>query len=616
MKNYIMTAAVFCGALFAGAGASAAEVDYTYAEGAYMQYGSGKAETYNVAIRLADRAFVGSKVVSFSVPLEAAPVSDVKVWLSKELKSEKVDGVKVNVADIATVDATVADGMVKVSFPEAYTIGEEGVYVGYTFTVDEVNESSQKPLVMSTGINPDGFYILSSRTYYKWKTRSEKTGLVSAINVTLNGDFGEYSVALNSAGEAKAAIGQEFSLPVELANTGTSEVKSVGYVYSIDGGEALAGSYELPEAIPAVFNRKQTVYLPMQGIDSKGTKVVTVAIEKVNGNLNSEMNNYGEGMVKVLPFVPKHRVVMEEYTGTWCGYCVRGFAAMEHLNSLMPDDFIALAYHNGDPMAITNNFPSAVDGFPTSWIDRVFNADPYHGTSQMGFGILDDVKTRLSVVSPADISVTAYRANDNVTATATVTFAEEPDAEYTLAYFLLEDDMSGTGNDWKQSNYYADNAMGTADEFIPEMKQFCEGKESVRGLHFNDVVVMTSDVKGIPGSLDGVAAEVPASHSYTFSNISGQMNLSGEPVILNQEKLRAVGLLIDSATGQIVNAAKTDGYIPVGTGVNTIADGRTVVETRYYDLSGREISNPEAGVYVKVQKLDNGQSVTTKSVVK
>ena len=62
-----------------------------------MQYGSGKAETYNVAIRLADRAFVGSKVVSFSVPLEAAPVSDVKVWLSKELKSEKVDGVKVKV---------------------------------------------------------------------------------------------------------------------------------------------------------------------------------------------------------------------------------------------------------------------------------------------------------------------------------------------------------------------------------------------------------------------------------------------------------------------------------------------------------------------------------------
>ena len=47
-----------------------------------------------------------------------------------------------------------------------------------------------------------------------------------------------------------------------------------------------------------------------------------------------------------------HKIVAEEGTGTWCGYCVRGIVALEEMNKKYPDNFIGIAIHSGDPMAV------------------------------------------------------------------------------------------------------------------------------------------------------------------------------------------------------------------------------------------------------------------------
>ena len=39
--------------------------------------------------------------------------------------------------------------------------------------------------------------------------------------------------------------------------------------------------------------------------------------------------------------------VVEEGTGTWCGWCVRGIVALEYMRENYPDKFIGIGVHYG-----------------------------------------------------------------------------------------------------------------------------------------------------------------------------------------------------------------------------------------------------------------------------
>src|SRR3954468_15668233 len=71
------------------------------------------------------------------------------------------------------------------------------------------------------------------------------------------------------------------------------------------------------------------------------------------------------------------RAFLEEFTGSWCGYCVRGSYCIETLKQKYGDKVAIVSYHNGDPMsnaqgdsttsAIGGPAGQAVPGFPDSW---------------------------------------------------------------------------------------------------------------------------------------------------------------------------------------------------------------------------------------------------------
>ena len=58
-------------------------------------------QDYDVAIRINDKKFVGMTIAAVRVPMgEVENISNLKVWLSKELKLETVNGKKTNVPDV------------------------------------------------------------------------------------------------------------------------------------------------------------------------------------------------------------------------------------------------------------------------------------------------------------------------------------------------------------------------------------------------------------------------------------------------------------------------------------------------------------------------------------
>ena len=78
---------------------------------------------------------------------------------------------------------------------------------------------------------------------------------------------------------------------------------------------------------------------------------------------------------------PVKRVLLEQHTGAWCGWCVDGTVKMDSILALHPDNVIGVKIHNGDSMFIPEqSILSAqvtglgISSYPSGTIDRrIFN---------------------------------------------------------------------------------------------------------------------------------------------------------------------------------------------------------------------------------------------------
>ncbi|MDE5795593.1 MAG: hypothetical protein K2H75_00630, partial [Muribaculaceae bacterium] len=488
-----------------------------------------------------------------------------------------------------------------VELPEAYTLSEQGVYIGYSFEVNDISDENGKyPVVVTDDVNtPGSFFLHSSRSFSTWTDMVPATGQASALSVTIEGDFNNHAVGLATLESVRIVADQSFGLPAVIVNHGLQGARSLSYTYEA-GGVSGTGHVELERPLPGKLNASASVELPIQGLPA-GTELITVRLTEADGEPDIDSNAEASCSLRMVSFIPERRVVMEEYTGTWCGYCVRGLAAMEALNSRYPDNYIGIAYHRGDPMGITTAFPVSIGSLPDSYLDRSRQTDPYFGTYREGFGIERDFLELVDTESPAAIGISASWQDDNIIATSEVTFVEAPVSNYEVAYVLLENDMYGNTADWLQTNYYS----GTnTSEYIEEMRQFCEAPELMAGYHYNDVAVMCSNLTGIGNSVIA-EVDVPSHHTYTFENVSEACNLNGEKIVQNKDQLSVVVLLLDMNNGHIVNAAKCRLN---DSGVNSMEKETEteIISTRYYDLQGRSIQNPVDNIYIRSDVYSDG----------
>lgn len=70
-----------------------------------------------------------------------------------------------------------------------------------------------------------------------------------------------------------------------------------------------------------------------------------------------------------------NKVVAEELTGSWCGWCVRGIVALEETKKAHPEQFIAIAVHGNDFLEspeYTDYIAGLIgsSGYPNSVVNR------------------------------------------------------------------------------------------------------------------------------------------------------------------------------------------------------------------------------------------------------
>lgn len=166
---------------------------------------------------------------------------------------------------------------------------------------------------------------------------------------------------------------------------------------------------------------------------------------------------------------PVKRVLVEEGTGAWCGYCPRGATTLLNTIDKYPGKVIGVAVHNKsagrpDMMALpdeptfSSNF---IDGYPSMTIDRKrYNVS---GT-KIGVGdgsILGPIQAQMATAAKVDVTIENLvysSANRTLTVDVKGRFVASVTGDIRFNLYIVEDSVKGSGSGYDQANYMnADN---------------------------------------------------------------------------------------------------------------------------------------------------------------
>ena len=611
---------------------------------------------YNIAF-LAPGNYAKAKIdsVEFWV-LSGCQYDNLTVWVSS-VKYETVEGknylsfpesadkadakVVVPAADVkAVLDKLPANyvGPISVKLPTPFTIPADGALVGYSYD----GKSSDKSIVLA-GISSEAagcFFQYDYEGERNFESLSSIVGMSSSIQIGLDVSDCEANDATVSANpELTTLVKTKQQYPFYITNNSAKPITQLTYSISVDGVNGAEKSLDLSSPIEPM----ETASIPYTtAFEDDGVHTVELNISKVNGNTNINKHSSAEYSIIALEKSADRVSVVEEQTGTWCGWCPRGHVALDLLNKQLGDKVVTLAGHyaNGesqvDPMNILgDNITSQAErfadyglvamtlssllgggGLPGAMFDRVVAADPYVGANTTKgkngtyeYGATDLVNLlKEGNPSEADFSMTASWADDKntdikVDLTTTFNYNRFGSFPYGVAFVLSENGMTGKGATWKQLNYYSKLAgvNGASDFNNPDMAAWFKAGSYV-STTYDNVVVQAWNPLGDAAIVDKSKTDIDKGEVIPFSTT---LKVNSD-LIQNYNNLTLSALLVNLNSLAVVNAAKVVlGNCAAGIeDVNSEANNNVVSR---YNVNGMRINGAQKGL--NIVKLANGKVV-------
>ena len=290
-------------------------------------------------------------------------------------------------------------------------------------------------------------------------------------------------------------------------------------------------------------------------------------------------------------------VVVEEFTGTGCGWCPRGLVGMKKMRDIYGSRFVGIGlhqYNSNDPMYISDYENLPFQGAPQCIVNRGTLTDPYYGTDNED--ICHDMDNEIAKGANVSVAVEGDYNEAKTAVNATVkinSFANLSGLRLSLV--LIADSVIGTSNSWKQSNYYY---QYSASQLPEDLAQFGAGGERGQSSFFwafDDVALSSYKENGkyyaeIGNLLNGDSKEL----SYTVNMPTKQALLN----VLDYDKVAVVAMVLDNA-GKVLNANKyyLSGIETDVRDVNTDTE-MNVHEVLRYTIDGRMIRTGQHGINI------------------
>ncbi|WP_114819527.1 Omp28-related outer membrane protein [Chryseobacterium sp. KLBC 52] len=223
----------------------------------------------------------------------------------------------------------------------------------------------------------------------------------------------------------------------------------------------------------------------------------------------------------------KHRILYEDFTGTWCGNCTRAGARAKNLKLQTDDGFVFIGIHGPsgqDPWSNTvsteveqfKNVTGVDLGWPTMFINRNTMWDDTENYTDMSLPL-----SQLKAFSKIGIKIGSAVSGNTLNIDARISFAQSFSG-LKMAAFIVEDELVG-----KQKNYVP--ALGAPIIYDYVHHNVLRNK-------------LTSSVAGenIPGSQTEISNEYSRTFQYSI------------PSDYNRDHLKIIVMVMDG-NGTVLN---------------------------------------------------------------
>jgi len=510
---------------------------------------------------------------------------------------------------VFSTDATITVDLLTDGFPSESSweiYNENGFVFGENGALGEIVLNSQDVCVVASGCYSVALYDSFGDGVQDGENFGSLTVYYNEVAVggfeTSEAEFGtEFFVHGIGGGcviidaEMTALLTYEYQLTGDvniegrLTNVGQVPITSFDVTYNVNsGGESTIYSETgLSIAVGATYDFMHDV---AYNFTTEETYDVTLTISNVNGGGETNFdNNVLTSNVTTLSYMPVRKIFGEQATGTWCGWCVRGHVFMEYMNETYPETWIGVAVHNGDPMTnayYDGQIRNYIGGYPSALVNRGTAFDPSE--------FEEYYNTEIAKVLPVSVEVTDI-AWDAETRQVSFSVSAEFLASMSDVRFnaiIAENNVTGTTTGYRQANYYSGGTYGPMGGY-----QSLPNPVPAADMVYHNVA------REILGTWNGTENSVPATvnagetHAYQYT-----YSVSPD---YDENEMYIVGLLIDQATGEVLNADKK---MFITSNITTTADAAVSI----YPNPAKDHINIELAKNAKVQISDiSGKIVYT-----
>lgn len=328
--------------------------------------------------------------------------------------------------------------------------------------------------------------------------------------------------------------GQAITISGQLLNIGSAPISSLTLKYLANGQVQTDTKTGLNIASGATYDFTHATPFT---IPSAGGWPVKVWVD-LAGDVN-KANDTLSAAIAALAFNPTKRVVFEEATGTWCGWCPRGTVFMDSLHKTYPTTAMLIAVHNSDPMVVADydaGIAGFIGGYPSGLVDRKNGEfDPSD--------FFTEYDARINGFTPCDVGVQAtYNGTTRMMdITLSATFATDLSGDLRFNCVIVEDDVTGTASGYAQVNYYSGGANGAMGNYhnLPSPVPANQ-------------MVYDHVARAILGGWAGTESSIPA--TVTTNSVHTYSYQYAVPATVDPGYLHVIGWVSDANTGEIYNA--------------------------------------------------------------
>ena len=489
------------------------------------------------------QAYIGNKITHVYVGLKG---NATNVYLY--IKKSPMDANPIYKQKIGNLST----GWNDIALTTPYDVTGDSIAIGYKASFSSDNPNG---VGYSSERNVDADYV-----YWNSKNNWYTTGGSLCIQAVVSGDkMPANEMALKSLSSVIAGYNDKtVKLTGVISNMGISPVSKYELKYTVN--DADEQSIVVNKDVPV--NKADTFHIELPSV-TVGKYHIKATLASVNGQTDAYFpNDTISSLLTVRDKAYIKRVVAEEGTGTWCGWCPRGLVGLELMKKAYPGQFIPISVHGNDALAVSSYSPliDKMSGFPDCYVDRKLQGDPYDNINSM-------VQQELSQSAHIGYNLQATYNQDSTAVNVKASILSDADLDlpnYYAAFAVVEDSVKG----YTQTNYYHDNGNGY-------MYGWEKKGETVSDVVYNDLA------RGIFSSYNGDICTPAAMEAGKVYDYSYSFNLPSN--VKNKRNVRIIGLLISPTTSYIVNA---DNAVPTSTtGIKDVLTN----QVRSYKISGGEL---------------------------